>query len=202
MDNSTVDASDSSSEEGDITHNREDSEDASKSLPGLNIKSKSVDSILMESCLTKNVQKELKDLFINLKSETNKIEGSEAVKLKLSIQLFEKVINSRNLGSKNSKQLMDLIMIESLQVNSLVKLLRKCLEEIRKENTETFDCWLSVIGRILSTIQIIETFKLEDEDGKLVSGQDFVSRAVLDICSLNWNSEIGTSMCSMLKVKL
>ena len=182
------------------------SEDVSSTAEDLNIKSKSVLVILKESGLSESIQDELKDLFLKSKSENDKIDGSDTARLKLTTKLLERLISEQSLENKFAKQLMDQIVIENLQAKSLEKLLRKCLEEIQGDvatmGAQTLDCWLAVIGRVLSTVQTFETFKLPAEEGGtgLVSGLDFVSRAVLDICALNWNSQIATSMCSMLKV--
>ena len=185
-----------------------ESEEVSSSANDLNIKSKSVVVILQESGLSETIQEELKDLFLQSKSENDKIDGSDTARLKLTIKLLERLISEETLENKFAKQLMDQIVIENLQTKSLQKLLRKCLEEIQAQGdvtttgAQTLDCWLAVVGRVLSNVQTFDTFKLPAEEGGtgLVSGLDFVSRAVLDICALNWNSQIATSMCSMLKV--
>ena len=181
-----------------------DTDNVSKTLPDLNVKSKNVFSILTEAGLSDNAQKKLKELFSKLKSEFEKDDGSEAVKFKLSVQLLDEIINHGTLGSKTVNQLLELLVIENLQATSLVNLLRKCIEEIKKNTSETFDFWLSVIGRVLSTIQIVETFKLNEDDGgvTVVSAKDFVSETVREICGMNWNCEMAASMCSMLKVNL
>ena len=182
------------------------SADVSSTASDLNIKCKSVSSILKESGLSKTIQQELNEMFLKSQSENEKIDGSDRARLKLSVKLLERLINEESLENKFAKQLMDQIVIENLQAKSLTKLLRKCLEEIQVDGTTTashaLDCWLAVVGRVLSIIQTFETFNLETEDGETgtVTGFDFVSRAVLDICKLNWNSQIATSMCSMLKV--
>ena len=182
------------------------SEDVSSTADDLNIKSKSVLVILKESGLSESIQEELKDLFLKSKSENDKIDGSDTARLKLTTKLLERLISEQTLENKFAKQLMDQIVIENLQAKSLHKLLRKCLEEIQGDvetmGAQSLDCWLAVVGRVLSTAQTFDTFKLPAEEGGtgLVSGLDFVSRAVLDICALNWNSQIATSMCSMLKV--
>lgn len=181
------------------------SEDVSSTADDLNIKSKSVLVILKESGLSESIQEELKDLFLKSKSENDKIDGSDTARLKLTTKLLERLISEQTLENKFAKQLMDQIVIENLQAKSLQRLLRKCLEEIgdvASMGAQALDCWLAVIGRVLSTVQTFDTFKLPAEEGGtgLVSGLDFVSRAVLDICALNWNSQIATSMCSMLKV--
>ena len=180
------------------------SEDVSSTATDLNIRSKSVSSILRESGLNETIQKELEEMFLKSKSENDKIDGSDTARLKLSIELLERLISVETLENKFAKQLMDQIVIENLQAKSLRKLLRKCLEEIQQEGAagQTLDCWLAVLGRVLSTIQTFDVFTLPAEEGgaDTVTGLDFVSRAVSDICTLNWNSQIATSMCAMLKV--
>ena len=183
-----------------------DDGEVSTAASDLNIRSKSVSVILIEAGLSDTIQEELKEMFLKSKSENDKIDGSDTARLKLSINLLERLIREETLENKFTKQLMDQIVIENLQAKSLRKLLRKCLEEIQQEGTttagQTLDCWLAVLGRVLSTIQTFDAFTLPAEDGGagLVTGLDFVSRAVLDICALEWNSQIATSMCSMLKV--
>ena len=138
-----------------------------KPVPGLNIRSRSINSILMEASLSSGDQKEIKELFSRLKSEYEKVDSSEAQLLEFTIQLLDKIINGRNLCSKTVTQLLEKLVIENLQVDSLIKLLKKCLEEIRKDVKETCDYWGSVIGRVLSTIQKVETFKTDDLQERL-----------------------------------
>ena len=194
------------SEMSNSTLNSPDGDDGevSTAASDLNIRSKSVSVILIEAGLSDTIQEELKEMFLKSKSENDKIDGSDSTRLKLAIKLLERLISEGTLENKFAKQLMDQIVIENLQARSLQKLLRRCLEGIQGDLTttgaQTLDCWLAVLGRVLSTIQTFDTFHLPAEDGWTGSGQDFVSRAVLDICGLNWNSQIATSMCSMLKV--
>ena len=183
------------------------SEDVSSTANDLNIKSKSAISILRESGLSQTIREELEEMFLKSKSENDKIDGSDSNRLKLSIELLERITSEETLENKFAKQLMEQIVIENLQAKSLQKLLRKCLEELQKEVSSrssaghSLDCWLVVLGRILSTIQTFDAFNLPEDGGAgLVSGLDFVSRSVLHICELNWNSQTATSMCSMLKV--
>ena len=146
------------------------STDVSSTASDLNIKCKSVSSILKESGLSKTIQQELNEMFMKSQSENEKIDGSDSARLKLSVKLLERLINEESLENKFAKQLMDQIVIENLQAKSLTKLLRKCLEEIQVDGTttasHTLDCWLTVVGRVLSIIQTFETFNLETEDEK------------------------------------
>ena len=70
-----------------------------------------------------------------------------------------------------------------------------------EEESRTGWRWLPFLARLLSVIQSKEVFQ-PHPDGDQEPGVRCVEKVVRDIISIEWNHDLVTGMCSVLKVNI
>ena len=114
--------------------------------------------------------------------------------------LISEVAKNSSIPNTNAAKYLDCIELDTFSDKSLGQIHHKC-RQLVEADTDTSFRWLPILGRLLSVVQSREMFKPND-DGDEDLGTSFVEMYIRDICDVEWNLDMVTGMCSILKVGL
>ena len=128
----------------------------------------------------------------------NYLPRTETLRLEIALLLISEVAKNSSIPNTNAAKYLDCIELDTFSDQSLGHLHHKCRQLVDSDCDSSFR-WLPVLGRLFSAVQSRELFKPND-DGDEDSGTNFVEMYIRDICELEWNLDMVTGMCSILKV--
>ena len=125
----------------------------------------------------------------------------EPKRIKTCLAVVNEVISNPGIPNVNASRYLDSIELDNrLSDKSLNKVYEKCRHHLEEES-HTGWRWLSFLARLLSVIQSKEVFQ-PHPDGDQEPGVRCVEKVVRDIISIEWNHDLVTGMCSVLKVNI
>ena len=142
---------------------------------------------------------QLRQILSSLNKE-DVLNRTESLRIELSLTIISEVFTNSSIPNANALKYLDFIELDNFKDKSLGRIYEKCRHYLEQESPTSFR-WLPFFGQLLSVIQSKELFKQNDE-GDEESGLKFVENCVRDICSFNWDLDLVTGICSLLKVIL
>ena len=124
---------------------------------------------------------------------------TESLRIELSLTILSEVFTNSSIPNANALKYLDFIELDNFKDRNLGRIYEKCRHYLEQESPTSFR-WLPFFGQLLSVIQSKEMFK-QNDDGDEESGQKFVENCVRDVCCFNWDLDLVTGICSLLKVK-
>ena len=123
----------------------------------------------------------------------------EPKRVKTCLTVVNEVISNPGIPNVNASRYLDSIELDNrFSDKSLNKLYEKCRHHLEEESRTGWR-WLPFLARLLSVIQSREVFQ-PHPDGDQEPGVRCVEKVVRDVISIEWNHDLVTGMCSVLKV--
>ena len=123
----------------------------------------------------------------------------EPKRVKTCLTVVNEVISNPGIPNVNASRYLDSIELDNrFSDKSLNKLYEKCRHHLEEESRTGWR-WLPFLARLLSVIQSKEVFQ-PHPDGDQEPGVRCVEKVVRDVISIEWNHDLVTGMCSVLKV--
>ena len=125
----------------------------------------------------------------------------EPKRIKTCLTVINEVISNPGIPNVSASRYLDSIELDNrLSDKSLNKVYEKCRHHLEEESRTGWR-WLPFLARLLSVIQSKEVFQ-PHPDGDQEPGVRCVEKVVRDIISIEWNHDLVTGMCSVLKVNI
>ena len=140
---------------------------------------------------------QLRQIFASLNKEKF-LNKTESLRIELSLTILTEVFTNTSIPNANALKYLDFIELDNFKDRNLGRIHEKCRHYLEQESPTSFR-WLPFFGQLLSVIQSKEMFK-QNDDGDEESGQKFVENCVRDVCCFNWDLDLVTGICSLLKV--